>query len=504
MIRALEMMNKMLRGIRTVAVICLQFGDTGKGKIVDLLSEWADMIVRATGGANAGHSVWLNGLQYILHLIPSGILRDKDGKVNVVGSGVAIDPKRFCDELAFLQSKGVECNHLMLALNAKLTLPTQIVRDRVKEDAAGKAKIGTTGRAIGPTYGDHTTRDGLFVNDLLNPDILAAKVRENVAHSVRFLRSFDPEAVKKALQHQDLSNGIFYHSEKMFDVDAIVQQYLEYGRILAPFIRDTDAFIQQSFGKLNILGEGAQGTLLDLDHGTYPFVTSSNCTVEGLAKGMGLNYFQRIDLALGIFKGFYMTRVGEGPFPTELGGKASAEWCGTRGVTIETERAKYPGVTVNDPDEFRQGVAMRDTGDEFGASTGRPRRIGWFDSPLARLALRWASLDVVLTKLDVLDECEEIKVCTHYEFMGPSYRYGDLTLDPGDILNVAIPIAEVLERCRPVYLPFPGWKRSIKGITSFEDLPVELKAILDFIISQTNIKPRILSVGSDRNETIFV
>jgi adenylosuccinate synthase len=402
-----------------------------------------------------------------------------------------------------LQGKGIFCNNLMVAVNAKLTLPTQIIRDRVSEDASGKAKIGTTGRGIGPTYSDHALRIGLFVNDLLNPDILAAKVRENVAYSVRLLKSFDPEAVKKALQDKDLCNGIFYHPEKMFDVDAIVQQYIEYGKTLEPFIRDTDTFIQENVGWKTILLEGANGTLLDVDYGTYPYTTSTGCTVDCLAKGSGLNR-SHIDLALGIFKGFYETRVGEGPFPTEFGGDDSAIWCGTRGITKEVELAKYPGVSVNEKDEFRKGVAFRFAGDEYGATTGRPRRTGWLSLPDLRHAMRWGGQDVVLTKLDVLDQCDEIRICTQYNYMGPRYRYGDRVLNPGDHLKMAIPIAEVLKHCRPVYRTFPGWKKSLKGITSQEDLPGALKEMIGFVILETGIVPRILSTGSSREATIFL
>lgn len=487
--------------VKTIAVTCLQWGDTGKGKIVDLLGTWADIIVRGTGGANAGHTVCLNGADHIFHLIPSAILHDCDGKVNVVGGGTAIDPRIFCEELAVLEKQGLSCEHLKLALNAKLTLPTQIVRDRVGEGSASEGKIGTTGRGIGPTYGDHVIRVGLQVNDLLNADILMRKIRENVAFSRRILKSYDPELVKEILHQPYLGKGIFYHPGAMFDVDAIMQKYLGYGDVLRHFICDTDTFVQKNVGKKRLLLEGAQGTMLDVDYGTLPFVTSSGCTVDNLAKGAGLNR-SHVDWALGVVKFPYMTRVGEGPFPTELGGKASAEWCRT--ATRETEQAKYPDVTVNDMLEFHQGIAIRIAGNEFGATTKRPRRTGWLDLPLLRHALRWGSLDVVLTKLDVLDQCEVINICEAYEYTGNTYHFGERTLSNGDRLSTAIPCAEVLEHCMPVYREFPGWKTSLKGITHFEDLPGSLKAILGFVIHETGINPRIISVGPDRGETIFV
>lgn len=494
---------KIPRGIRTIAFNCLQFGDTGKGKLVDLFSSWADIIIRGTGGANAGHSIEVGGLSLALHLIPCGILQDGLGKVNVGGSGMAIDPRIFCEELEMLRAHKLTFNNLMLALNAKLTLPTQIVRDRVGEADAGKGKIGTTGRGIGPTYSDHALRVGLFVNDLLNPDILVAGVKANVEFSTRILRSYDPAIVKEVMHQQYLGNGVFWHPEKMFDVDAIVQKYLEYGRILDPLIRDTDKYVQQKVGREKLLCEGAQGSLLDVDVGTRPKITSSNCTVDGLAKGAGLNR-SHIDIAYGIFKGFYMTRVGAGPFPTECGGMMSEDWCNDSKTTRAKEEELYPDVSVNDKNEFLQGIALRRVGKEYGATTKRPRRTGWFDLPLLREALRWGSPDVVLTKLDVLNDCDEIKVCVQHRYDGPAYRFGDKLFQAGDRLDVAIPAAEFLKYCRPVYQVFPGWKKSLKGITKAEDLPEELSTILDFAIAQTGIRPGIVSVGADREETIFV
>ncbi len=491
----------MFDNLLTVAVTCLQFGDTGKGKIVDLLGSWAKIIVRGTGGANAGHTIRLGKSEYIFHLIPSGILHDADGKINIIGNGTVIDPRILCEEIAFLQQQGLPCNHLMLALNANLTLPTQVARDRVGEGEAGAGKIGTTGRGIGPTYGDHVIRIGLKINDLLNPDILFAKVKANVAFSVRVLASYDPEMVKAILRQAYLGGGMFYHPEKMFDVDAIVRKYLEYGKILAPFIRDTDAFVRQNVGKCRMLFEGAQGTLLSVKHGTSPFVTSSDCTVNGLAEGAGLNR-SHIQLALGIIKGFYETRVGEGPFPTEFGGDASAVWCSS--ANRELEKEKFAGATVNDKNELNRGVALRVAGNEYGATTKRPRRTGRLDLPLLRHALLSGSNDIVLTKLDVLNDCDEIQICDSYVYMGQPYRYGDRTISLGDNLEVAIPAAEVLWHCRPLYQTFPGWKRSLGGINAYGDLPGELIDILTFVMLRTGINPRIISTGADREETIFV
>ncbi|MFA6189979.1 MAG: adenylosuccinate synthetase [Candidatus Staskawiczbacteria bacterium] len=492
-------MKKAYKNAKTIAITCLQLGDSGKGKIVDLFSDWADVIVRGTGGANAGHSVYLNGKPFIFHLIPSGILHDSAGKVNIIGGGVAIDPKLLCEELDLLTEQGQPFDNLILALNAKLTLPTHVVRDRVGEGSAGLSKIGTTGRGIGPTYGDHVIRIGLTLNDLLNTDILAQKVRANVTYSARILKSYDPVAVKDVLHQEHLGRGIFWHPIRIFDVDAIVQKYLQYGTILSPMIDDADAFVQRIVGKENVLLEGAQGSLLDIDRGTYPYVTSSNCTVDGLAKGAGLHR-GHVDMSLGIFKGFYMTRVGEGPFPTEFGGEISAEHCRMAREADEEDQCAY--LTVNDPEEFDRGVAIRMCGQEYGATTGRARRTGRLDLPLLRYALRWGSSDVVLTKLDVLDKCETIEICTHYIYQGSAYRLGHLTINNGDPLFEAIPSAEVLQHCQPVYETFTGWQCPIRHITSFVDLPVALKKILDFLVLKTGINPRILSVGPEASETI--
>lgn len=496
-------MFNFLGDCKTVAVTCLQWGDTGKGKIVDLLAEWADIICRGTGGANAGHSVHFGGIPYVFHLIPSGILYDREGKTNIIGSGTAVDPKLLCEELALLAEQGLPFDHLQIAMNAKLTLPTHVLRDRLSEGEHSPERIGTTGRGIGPTYGDHVLRVGLVVNDLLNPDILAAKVARNVEYAMRILKSYNPEAVRTVLHQPFFGRGMFYDPKALLNVDAIVEQYLVYGRMLAPMIKDTDSFLRWRVGKDAILLEGAQGTLLDVDYGTRPFVTSSNCTVDGLAKGAGLNR-SHVDLSLGVFKGFYQTRVGAGPFPTELGGKQSAQWC--QRSNRELEKAEYGDITVNDKDEFRQGIALRIVGNEYGATTGRPRRIGWLDLPLLRYAMQFSGKHVVLTKLDVLDECETINICTHYKYAGPAYQFGGIsTGESADTLyNMASPTAEFLEHCQPVYRSFPGWKQSLKGISVYGDLPDQLREIIDFLARETFMVPRIVSTGPDRTQTIFV
>lgn len=496
--------EKLLNNVLKLAIVCNQWGDTGKGKIVDLFAEWADIIARGTGGANAGHTIRINGKEYIFHLIPSGILWDSNDKINIIGSGVAFDPRIAIEELAILKKEGKSYDKLQISLNAHLVLPQHLVMDRVKESDSSTGKIGTTGRGIGPLYVDHYDRIGLVVNDLLNKDIFAKKLKRNLAGKIKQLHLSDPNIVEKVMRHEHLENGIFYHPNEVFDVDAIIERYLSYGKELREMINNTEEFIRTSVNKSQkILLEGAQGLLLSVDYGTYPYVTSSDCSVSGLAKGVGISE-KNIDLTLGIVKAFYMTRVGEGAFPTEIGGEDSAEWCGRKGVTKNLEKESFVGGSVNNNNEFEQGIAVRLAGNEYGATTGRPRRVGWLDLPLLRHAIKYNGQNIILTKLDVLNECEVIKVCDEYKYTGHTYFSGQRTIKAGEIIKTAIPSAEVLKYCQPVYKEFGGWKKDITGIRSWQDLPKKLKELCQYVSASTDTNIRILSVGPDRNETIFI
>jgi len=496
-------LKKLTKDITTVAITCLQWGDTGKGKFVDLFARWAKIIARGTGGDNAGHSIWSNGVGHVFHLIPSGILYDSEGKINIIGTGTVVYPKTLCHELALLRKDGLSYNNLMLSLNAKLILPTHIVLDNVQECLAGNSgKIGTTGKGIGPAYADHVARFGLVVNDLLNTDVFATKLKRHLAHKRAILANCDSEILKVALNKPHLENGLYYDSKVIFRIDAIFEKYMAYGKELAPLIRETDFFLQSQVGRKKILLEGAQGVLLSPKYGSYPFVTSSDCSVHGLAEGVGLTRSQ-VDLSLGIVKGFYMTRVGDGPFPTEMGGERSDKWCNGGEGSRELESSRYGDAGINDKDEFLQGVALRRIGQEFGATTGRPRRTGWLDLPLLKHSLRISGPDVILTKLDVLNGLEEIKVCTAYKYCGPDFRYGEEKIRSGGILKEAIPVSEVLQYCQPVYEKHAGWPGELRGISSFDGLPSELKKILKSVVEKTGLNPRIISIGQDREETIF-
>lgn len=492
---------------KTISVTCLQFGDTGKGKFVDLFANWAHIIARGTGGDNAGHMVICNGVSKTFHLIPSGIAKDGDGKINVIGSGTVLYPKTLLGEISLLHSNGMTTNNLMIALNAKLTMPYHILFDRLSELGAGKAKIGTTGKGIGPAYSDFIARHGLIVNDLLNPKVFRQKLEKVMVYVNKSLAGAKRSDVKEILFHEHLESGLYYQESKsfcnkgFFNIDAIVEKYVEYGEELARYISDTDVFMRDNHGKKNILGEGAQGSLLDIDYGTYPFVTSSNCGPAGLAKGVGLKESD-VDISFGIMKGFYMTRVGKGPFPTEIGSQNSEVWC--NGTGSREKESLFGSLDLNIKDPFLQGVAIRRAGGEYGATTGRPRRTGWVDLPLLKQALDCGIKNIILTKLDVLRGLDTIRVCYGYQYNGPEYQYGPSRLTKGMLLEKAIMHPEVLDYCIPLYKDFPGWNEDISVMKSFAELPKSLKDILTYIFSDIEAKPRIISVGPRPEETIFI
>ncbi len=481
---------------KTVAIVCNQWGDTGKGKFVDYFAEWADIIARGTGGANAGHTICHSGKTIAFHLVPSGITYE--GKINILGNGVAFDPKLFLEELEVLEREGISYNNLFISHKAHLVLPQHLLLDRLKESSSGR--IGTTGRGIGPVYEDVPGRVGLTVNDLLNPEIFKTKFKENLTIKLKMLSTYDPEIIKNIMEHQHLGNGIFYDSKDIININAVVETYLEYGKKLKKLIKNTDEILRQSVGNKKILLEGAQGHMLSVSFGPHPYVTSSDCSIPGLARGVGLSE-KDIDLVYGIVKAPYITRVGEGPFPTELGGIKSSEWCSSHKRLDEEE--KYPNADKNSKDEFEQGIAIRRLGNEYGATTGRPRRTGWLDLPLLRSAIKINGNKIILTKPDVLTGCEKIKICDTYIYQGPNYQVGNKTLLNGTIIKETISDNFILQHCTPVYIEFPGWQESIKDVKNYEDLPHNLKIIIDFIEFRTGVNIEIVSLGPERNQTII-
>jgi adenylosuccinate synthase len=410
-----------------------QWGDEGKGKIVDILSEKFDIVARYQGGANAGHTVEIGEKQYILHLIPSGILRA--GVKCVIGNGVVIDPQALLDEIKILEDNGIKVEgRLFISHNAHLIMPYHKLLDSISE--SGKNKIGTTGRGIGPCYIDKFDRKGIRIVDLLNRDVLEKKLRKNVEEKNILLKKL--------------------YDDKGFDIDKIIKEYISFDEAIDSYVTDVPLLLNDAIkeGK-NILLEGAQGTLLDVDHGTYPFVTSSNPTSGGASTGSGIPP-NKIDNVFGIVKA-YTTRVGNGPFPTEL------------------------------TDEV--GEKLRKEGAEFGATTGRPRRCGWFDAFLVRYSAMINGIDTVaITKLDVLTIFEEINVCVGYKLKGKL-----LKSFPSDVDRLSSVI--------PVYETVDGWMEDISECKSYDELPQKTKEYLKFISDQANIKIEIISVGPKRRQT---
>jgi len=412
-----------------------QWGDEGKGKIVDILSENYDIVTRYQGGANAGHTVEIGDKQYILHLIPSGILRE--GVICVIGNGVVIDPTALLEEISLLEKHGISVDgRLFISHNAHLIMPYHKLIDSINEK--GSKKIGTTGRGIGPCYIDKYARKGIKIVDLLNKKSLEEKIRENLKEKNEILEKV-------------------YESEGL-DVEEIITQYLEFDKAIDKYIKDVPLFLNEAIadGK-SILLEGAQGALLDVDHGTYPYVTSSSPTSGGACTGTGIPP-NKIDNVIGIVKA-YTTRVGNGPFPTEL------------------------------LDE--DGEKLRKVGAEFGATTGRPRRCGWFDAFLVRYSAMVNGIDsVAITKLDVLSDFDEIKVCTGYTIDGKLIRSF-----PTDVerLSFAVPVYETLQ----------GWKTDITNCLSYNELPQLTKEYLTYISEKAGINVNIISVGPKRKQTFF-
>ncbi len=419
-----------------VVVVGAQWGDEGKGKIVDLLSEDFNIVARYQGGANAGHTVKIRDEQYILHLVPSGILHPE--VECVIGNGVVIDPVALMEEIRLLKNQGIEVkNRLWISQNAHLIMPYHKLLDTASEEKQGGEKIGTTRRGIGPAYVDKVNRKGIRIVDLLDRQSFEKKLRRNLEE-------------KNELLHK-------IYGVLPLDIDAIVREYLEFDKLIDPYIKDVSVYLNHAInaGK-SILLEGAQGTLLDVDHGTYPFVTSSNPVSGGACIGVGIGP-TKITEVLGVIKA-YTTRVGEGPFPTELPGKA--------------------------------GEFLRRAGAEFGATTGRPRRCGWFDGVVARYAIRVNGIDsLAVTKLDVLDEFDTIKVCTGYRHAGKLLKEFPTNL-------------KILEDCEPVYEEIEGWKQPTSGAKSWEALPPAAQNYLDYLKDLTGVPIKIISVGSKRSQTI--
>jgi adenylosuccinate synthase len=419
-------------------VVGAQWGDEGKGKIIDLLTERADVVARYQGGHNAGHTVVVGMEEFILHLIPSGILHK--GKKCVIGNGVVVDPAALLEEMDGLIKRGIKFDaNLLISRNAHLIMPYHKAIDVASERLKGNKKIGTTGRGIGPAYADKINRRGIRMADLLSPERFREKLTINIGEANFLLERF----YNAPLIHQD----------------AVYTEYLQFAQRLKKYIADTTLYINEAVAKKKkVLAEGAQGTHLDVDHGTYPFVTSSSPTAGGACTGLGIGP-NTIGEVVGIVKA-YTTRVGSGPFPTEQ--------------------------------DNAMGEHLRERGREYGATTGRARRCGWMDTLIVRHAVRVNGFtSIALTKLDVLDTLDEIKICVGYKHKGKLYKEM-----PSDL--------EVLEQCTPQYISLPGWKQTTIGIKKYAQLPKKARSYVEKVCKLCGVKPSIISTGARRDETIIL
>ena len=421
----------------SVIIVGTQWGDEGKGKIVDYLAENCEYVVRSQGGSNAGHTVVVDNVKYKLRLLPSGILYND--KVCIIGNGVVIEPKVFLGEIDALAEKKVNISNLKISNRAHVLMPYHRLLDELQEEDLGENKLGTTKNGIGPCYMDKSSRLGIRIVDLMNKEVFAKKLKFNLELKNKLL--------KKVYNHDG------------FDYDALLKEYLEYAERLKPYVADTTTILNKAIKeKKNILFEGAQATMLDLDHGTYPYVTSSYPAVGGACTGSGVGP-RKIDNVIGVVKA-YSTRVGEGPFPSEL------------------------------HDDI--GQAIRDKGGEYGTVTGRPRRCGWLDACVVKYASYVNGLDsIAVTRLDILDDLDKLKICVAYKYNGEI-----LEGYPADL--------DILSKAEPVYEEFEGWKTSTREIREYDKLPENAKKYLKRLSEVIETDISIVSVGASREETIIV
>ncbi|KGA96332.1 adenylosuccinate synthetase [Alkalihalobacillus alcalophilus ATCC 27647 = CGMCC 1.3604] len=421
----------------SVVVVGTQWGDEGKGKITDYLSEKAEVVARYQGGNNAGHTIVFDGVKYKLHLIPSGIFY-KD-KVCVIGNGMVIDPKALVEELTYLHERNVDTSNLRISNRAHVILPYHLKQDIVEEERKGDNKIGTTKKGIGPAYMDKAARIGIRIADLLDKEVFEEKLERNLEEKNRLFEK--------------------YYETTGFTKEEILEEYYGYGQQIAELVCDTSVVLSDALDDgRRVLFEGAQGVMLDIDQGTYPFVTSSNPIAGGVTIGSGVGP-SKINHVVGVSKA-YTTRVGDGPFPTEL------------------------------VDEI--GDQIREVGKEYGTTTGRPRRVGWFDSVVVRHARRVSGLtDLSLNSIDVLTGIETLKICTAYKYRG-------------EVIEEFPASLKVLAECEPVYEELPGWTEDITGVKSLHELPENARHYVERVSQLTGIPLTIFSVGPDRNQTNLV
>ncbi|ATY86298.1 adenylosuccinate synthase [Kyrpidia spormannii] len=419
----------------TVVVVGTQWGDEGKGKITDYLAQRAEVVARYQGGNNAGHTIYLDGQEYRLHLIPSGILYPD--KLCVIGNGMVVDPAALVEEIRYLEQRGMSVSNLRISDRAHVVLPYHRRLDELEEQRRGNGKIGTTRKGIGPCYMDKAARVGIRMCDLLEPEVFAEKLADNLAQKNRlFEKVYEVEG---------------------FDLKEILEEYAAYAEVLRPYIADTSVVLNRAIDEgRDILFEGAQASMLDIDHGTYPYVTASNPVSGGVCIGAGVGP-TKIDRAIGVVKA-YSTRVGDGPFPTEM---------------------------LDDV-----GREIRDRAGEYGTTTGRPRRIGWLDAVVVRHAHRVSGLDgLAVTRLDILSGLDELKICTGYRYRG-------------QVLDEFPASLRVLSECEPIYETLPGWRENLDGVRNYDELPEAAKGYVERISELVDTPLSLISTGPNREQTI--
>ncbi|MEK6934859.1 MAG: adenylosuccinate synthetase [Nanoarchaeota archaeon] len=471
-------LTKLLDGVNVLAIVCNQWGDTGKGKFSDYFaSQWADVVARGTGGNNAGHTVVVNGKKRIFHLLPSGIIHDSRGVINILGNGMVIDLEVLVRELDELDNEKLTYNGLRISSDAHVIMPYHIERDKAK-DQSQKTGVGSTGRGIGPCYADKIARRGIRVSDLFDVGSLG----------------------------RGISKAAEFYPEIGLDIDHVIEQLESYAERIKPFVRDTvddlHGFMRRG---RKVLLEGAQGLLLSIEHGTYPYVTSSDCSLNGTASGVGLSA-KAVDLSLGMVKFPFMTRVGAGPFPTELGGRNSELYCAEENTKLDElirygihhnvleGEVRYDSTDreivemMNSDDPFIQGIGIRLAAGEYGATTSRPRRIGWTDTVAAKYAIGINGPVMVLTKADAIAGANSFKVGVDYS----------------DGLNRVVSFsrdAKFLRRVLPSYITYEGYG-GISDIKNFDNLPSSLRNAISQLETQTGGHVAVVSVGPDREQTI--
>ncbi|MGB9748930.1 MAG: adenylosuccinate synthetase [Candidatus Woesearchaeota archaeon] len=488
-----EFINKLFQEFKIIAVVCNQWGDTGKGKIVDLFSKEANVVIRGNGGSNAGHTIKVGNKEIVLHLIPSGILHEN--KLNIIGRGVAVELEELVNEIEYLKNNGIDVNkkNLMIDGNAKIVLPWHKFLDSFSELSR---KIGTTKKGIGYCIADHYLRIGLTVNDLYSSN-LEEKLRDNFEHHRAKISEIRAKIGSEEMRDffENKSKNDFYDEKELFSTKKVSRKLRSIGDAVRDFVGKTENAFSE---KKKILLEGAQGLLLSVDYGTTLSKTSSETSYVGLANGCSLNP-NDVGFVIGIVKA-YMTRVGNGPFPTEFGSKKSEDYCS---VAKKEDEEKLALDELNLEDEFEFGIYIRKKGNEYGATTARPRRTGWLDLVALNYAVNYNGPYIVITKADILSNLKEIKTCIYYTYIGEERFYNGNEIKKNDVFKEFILESDILRECVPNYKIFKGWSKDISKISNKKEIPKELNEFLEFIKEFSGARIIMLSLSPERYNNVI-